>query len=73
MASRLTCGSGRISVTLTLTPARAGYSVDARQREANGGAAPGTFEVEPWSAGHPFLTLNNTFITPHVGYVTGDA
>jgi phosphoglycerate dehydrogenase-like enzyme len=23
-------------------------------------------------SGHPFLTLDNTLITPHVGYVTDD-
>ena len=26
--------------------------------------------MEPLPAGHPFLTLDNTLITPHVGYVT---
>ncbi len=46
--------------------------VDALQRNAIGGAALDTFDVEPLPAGHPFLTLNNTLITPHVGYVTDD-
>ncbi len=46
--------------------------VDALQREAIGGAALDTFDVEPLPEGHPFLTLNNTLITPHVGYVTDD-
>ncbi len=46
--------------------------VDALQRRAIGGAALDTFDVEPLPAGHPFLTLDNTLITPHVGYVTDD-
>ena len=46
--------------------------VDALQRKAIGGAALDTFDVEPLPAGHPFLTLDNTLITPHVGYVTDD-
>ena len=46
--------------------------VDALQRRAIGGAALDTFDIEPLPAGHPFLTLDNTLITPHVGYVTDD-
>ena len=46
--------------------------VDALQRNAIAGAALDTFDVEPLPAGHPFLTLDNTLITPHVGYVTDD-
>ena len=46
--------------------------VDALQRRAIGGAALDTFDVEPLPADHPFLTLDNTLITPHVGYVTDD-
>ena len=46
--------------------------IDALQRKAIGGAALDTFDVEPLPAGHPFLTLDNTLITPHVGYVTDD-
>ena len=46
--------------------------VDALQRRAISGAALDTFDVEPLPAGHPFLTLDNTLITPHVGYVTDD-
>lgn len=46
--------------------------VDALERRAIGGAALDTFDVEPLPAGHPFLTLDNTLITPHVGYVTDD-
>ena len=44
--------------------------VDALERKAIGGAALDTFDVEPLPADHPFLTLDNTLITPHVGYVT---
>ena len=44
--------------------------VDALERRAIGGAALDTFDVEPLPVGHPFLTLDNTLITPHVGYVT---
>ncbi len=46
--------------------------VDALQHRAISGAALDTFDVEPLPAGHPFLTLDNTLITPHVGYVTDD-
>ncbi len=46
--------------------------VDALQRRSIGGAALDTFDVEPLPAGHPFLTMDNTLITPHVGYVTDD-
>ena len=44
--------------------------VDALRRRAIGGAALDTFDVEPLPVDHPFLTLDNTLITPHVGYVT---
>ena len=44
--------------------------VDALQRHAIGGAALDTFDVEPLPTDHPFLKLDNTLITPHVGYVT---
>jgi len=46
--------------------------VDALERRAIAGAALDTFDVEPLPLGHPFLTLDNTLITPHVGYVTDD-
>ena len=44
--------------------------MDALERRAIGGAALDTFDVEPLPVDHPFLTLDNTLITPHVGYVT---
>ena len=30
------------------------------------------FEVEPLPSDHPFLTLSNVVVTPHIGYVTED-
>ena len=37
------------------------------------GAGLDVFEVEPLPADHPFRRLENTVITPHLGYVTEDA
>ena len=34
------------------------------------GAGLDVFDQEPLPAGHPFLELDNTLITPHLGYVT---
>lgn len=44
--------------------------VDALQRRAIAGAGLDTVDIEPLPAGHPFLKLSNTVITPHLGYVT---
>ena len=46
--------------------------VAALQGNAIAGAALDTFDIEPLPAGHPLLTLSNTLITPHIGYVTDD-
>ncbi len=46
--------------------------VRALEHRAIAGAALDTFDVEPLPVNHPLLTLNNTLITPHVGYVTDD-
>lgn len=46
--------------------------VSALQRNAIAGAALDTFDLEPLPAGHPFLTLDNVLVTPHIGYVTDD-
>jgi phosphoglycerate dehydrogenase-like enzyme len=37
------------------------------------GAALDVFETEPLPVGHPFLELDNTLITPHIGYVTRES
>lgn len=37
------------------------------------GAGLDVFEVEPLPAGHPFRRLENTVVTPHIGYVTSDS
>ena len=37
------------------------------------GAGLDTFDVEPLPQDHPLLKLENTVITPHVGYVTKEA
>ena len=44
--------------------------VDALERKAIAGAALDTFDVEPLPADHPLLSLDNTIIAPHLGYVT---
>jgi phosphoglycerate dehydrogenase-like enzyme len=44
--------------------------VDALERRAIAGAALDTFDVEPLPTDHPFLTLDNTIVAPHLGYVT---
>ena len=43
--------------------------VSTLQRKAIAGAALDTFDVEPLPSGHPFLTLPNTVLAPHNGYV----
>jgi phosphoglycerate dehydrogenase-like enzyme len=37
------------------------------------GAALDVFDTEPLPAGHPLRTLPSTVLTPHLGYVTGQA
>ena len=43
--------------------------VDVLQRKAIAGAGLDVFDTEPLPADHPLLKLDNTVITPHLGYV----
>ncbi|MBM3941987.1 MAG: D-2-hydroxyacid dehydrogenase family protein [SAR202 cluster bacterium] len=47
--------------------------LDVLRRKAIAGAGIDTFDIEPLPKDHPFLTLSNTLLTPHVGYVTEEA
>jgi phosphoglycerate dehydrogenase-like enzyme len=47
-----------------------GALVSALTEHRIAGAALDVFEVEPLPADHPFRSLDNTLITPHIGYVT---
>jgi phosphoglycerate dehydrogenase-like enzyme len=44
--------------------------VAALAQKQIGGAALDVFDIEPMSANHPFRTLENVVLAPHVGYVT---
>ena len=44
--------------------------IDALQNNRIAGAAVDVFEPEPLPADHPFRTLDNILLTPHMGYVT---
>ena len=46
--------------------------VKALQSRAIAGAGLDVFDDEPLPAGHALLQLDNTVLTPHVGYVTGE-
>jgi phosphoglycerate dehydrogenase-like enzyme len=46
--------------------------IDALRSRRIAGAALDVFEVEPLPAEHPFRSLENTLITPHLGYVTSE-
>ncbi len=46
--------------------------VDLLQRGSIAGAALDVFAEEPLPLDHPFRTLENVILTPHVGYVTED-
>ena len=47
-----------------------GALVETLQRKAIAGAALDVFDEEPLPLAHPLRRLENTVITPHVGYVT---
>jgi phosphoglycerate dehydrogenase-like enzyme len=44
--------------------------LDALRRKEIGCAALDVYDTEPLPADHPLRTLDNTVLTPHVGYVT---
>ena len=46
--------------------------IEVLQNRKIAGAALDVFEVEPLPLNHPLCTLDNTILTPHVGYVTED-
>ncbi|MBI2859617.1 MAG: hypothetical protein HYX90_11105 [Chloroflexi bacterium] len=46
--------------------------IDALRRRAIAGAALDVFDREPLPADHPLLRLDNTVLTPHLGYCTWD-
>ena len=43
--------------------------IEVLREDRIAGAGLDVFETEPLPGDHPFLSLNNTVITPHVGYV----
>ena len=47
--------------------------LSALRTKAIAGAAIDTFDEEPLPPNHPILSLSNTVITPHIGYVTEDS
>jgi D-3-phosphoglycerate dehydrogenase len=46
---------------------------DALQSGALRAAGLDSFQVEPFTPGHPFTTIPNAILSPHIGGVTGDA
>jgi len=44
--------------------------IEALKAEKIAGAGIDVFDTEPLPSDHPFLTLRNTVITPHIGYVS---
>ena len=46
--------------------------LSALQERRIGGAGLDVYDLEPLPANHPFRTLDNAVLTPHLGYVTED-
>jgi phosphoglycerate dehydrogenase-like enzyme len=46
--------------------------IEALQTQMIAGAALDVFDEEPLEKNHPFLSLENTLLTPHLGYVTAE-
>jgi phosphoglycerate dehydrogenase-like enzyme len=46
--------------------------IAALSSDALAGAGLDVFDVEPLPVNHAFLSLKNTVLTPHLGYVTGE-
>ena len=47
--------------------------IDALRRKAIAGAGLDTFDQEPLPLDHPFRSMDNVVLTPHIGYVTREA
>ncbi len=47
--------------------------IDALRRRAIAGAGIDTFDEEPLPVDHPFRSMDNVILTPHIGYVTREA
>ena len=46
--------------------------VEALKNHAIAGAGLDVFDQEPLPPDHPFKTMDNTVLTPHLGYVTSE-
>jgi len=47
--------------------------IDALEKRLFAGAGLDVYDVEPLPEGHPIRALNNTVLTPHLGYVSRDS
>lgn len=47
--------------------------VEVLRKRTIAGAALDVFDIEPLPPDHPFRTLDNVLLTPHIGYVTQEA